>query len=50
MAVFNVFKDGNLVTASGVYSALHSTPHKLWSAQPMSKVSGLSHAAYALWG
>ena len=29
MAVFSVFKDGDLVTASGVYSALHSTPHKL---------------------
>ena len=29
MAVFNVFKNGELVTASGVYSALHSTPHKL---------------------
>ena len=29
MTVFNVFKDGDLVTASGVYSALHSTPHKL---------------------
>jgi hypothetical protein len=29
MAVLNVFKDGDLVTASGVYSALHSTPHKL---------------------
>jgi hypothetical protein len=29
MAVFNVFKDGDLVTASGVYSVLHSTPHKL---------------------
>jgi len=29
MTVFNVFKDGDLVTSSGVYSALHSTPHKL---------------------
>ena len=29
MAMFKVFKDGDLVTASGVYSALHSTPHKL---------------------
>ena len=29
MAVFNVFKDGDLVIASGAYSALHSTPHKL---------------------
>ena len=29
MAVFKVFKDGDLVTASGVYSALHSTPHRL---------------------
>ena len=24
-----MFKDGDLVTTSGVYSALHSTPHKL---------------------
>jgi hypothetical protein len=29
MAVFNMFKDGDLVIASGVYGALHSTPHKL---------------------
>ena len=29
MAVFNMFKDGDLVITSGVYGALHSTPHKL---------------------
>jgi hypothetical protein len=29
MTVFNLFKDGDLVIYSGVYSALHSTPHKL---------------------
>ena len=29
MGLFNTFKDGELVPASGVYLALHSTPHRL---------------------
>ncbi len=29
MRRFNTFKDGDIVPASGVYAALHSTPHKL---------------------
>src|SRR5690242_5481443 len=29
MGIFNTFKDGDLVPASGVYAALHSTPHRL---------------------
>ncbi len=29
MTLFNIFTDGDLVPTSGVYAALHSTPHKL---------------------
>ena len=29
MRRFNTFKDGDIVPASGVYAALHSTPHRL---------------------
>jgi hypothetical protein len=29
MGLFNMFKAGDLVRTSGVYAALHSTPHRL---------------------
>jgi hypothetical protein len=29
MRIFNTFKSGDVVPASGSYAALHSTPHRL---------------------
>ncbi len=49
MGVFNTFKDGELVPASGVYLALHTTPHRLIERATYDEGANFNHVGCVLW-